>query len=106
MPETIIKKLPVPWNVGGVTATEIELRPSTVEDLMEAEKEGHPGLSPTTFNVALACRQMLRAGSFTGPFTIGQFRSMKPAAWYVIRDALQEADQLGEPLPAGPVQPS
>jgi phage FluMu protein gp41 len=103
---TVIKQLPFPWKVAGKEVNEVELRAPLLEDLIEAEKEAHPGANPTAFNVALACRQMVRAGTYTGPFTIGQFKAMKPASWYVIRDALSEADALGEAVQPSQAQPS
>lgn len=101
MPDTIIKPLPSPWSVGGTKAPDVELRAPLLEDLLEAEKEAHPAQSPNAFNVALAARTIVRAGTFTGPFTSGQFRKMKPRVWYAIRDAMQEADELGEELQPG-----
>lgn len=106
MSNTVIKTLPFPWKVGGGEANDIEVRPPTVEDLMEAEKEAHPGAQPTAFNVALACRQIVRAGTFVGPFTTGQFKAMKPKNFYVVREALEEADKLGEAGPAERMPPS
>lgn len=103
---TVIKKLPAPWRIAGQVVTEVELRPPTLEDLVEAEKEAHPGANPTAFNVALACRQMVRAGTYTGPFTYGQLKGVKPRIWYAIRDALEEADLLGEGEQLSPAQPS
>lgn len=103
---TVIKKLPFPWPVGAQVATDVEVRPALLEDLLEAEKEAHPGVSPTGFNVALACRQIVRAGTFTGPFTIGQFKAMRPANWYAIRDAVAEADELGEDVQPSQALPS
>lgn len=99
---TVIKPLPAPWSVGGKQATDVEVRPALLDDLIEAEKEAHPGANPTAFNVALACRQIVRAGEYTGPFTIGLFKKMKPRTWYAIRQAMEEADALGEDLPGDP----
>lgn len=106
MSNTVIKTLPFPWKVGGKDVNEIEVRPPLVEDLIEAEKEAHPGASPTAFGVALACRQLVRAGDFTGPFVTGHFKGMKPKNWYVIREACDEADRLGEAEQLDPTQSS
>lgn len=65
---TVTKQLPGPWQVAGQVATEVEVRAPLLEDLVEAEKEANPAISPNAFRVALACRQVVRAGSFTGPF--------------------------------------
>lgn len=101
---TVIKTLPFAWKVGGKVATDVELREATLEDLLEAEKEAHPHASPTAYAVALACRQMVRAGEFTGPFAPAQFKGMKPQTWYAIRNACDEADALGEAVQPSPVQ--
>lgn len=103
---TVIKKLPFPWPVGGQVANEVEVRPAVLGDLLEAEKEAHPYSQPNGFSVALACLQIVRAGTFTGPFTKGQFIGIKPETWFVIRDALQEADALGEGEQPSQAQPS
>ena len=96
MSDTVIKQLKKPWKVGGQEATDIEVREPTVQDLVEAEKEANPALGPNAFNVALACRTVVRAGAFTGPFVPTQFNSMTARSWYVVREAMQEAEALGE----------
>lgn len=96
MSGTIIKMLPKPWRVGGKEALEIEMREPNVEDLVDAEKESNPALGPNAFNVALACRTLLRAGEFTGPFVASHFKSMGARSWYAVREAMQEAEALGE----------
>jgi phage FluMu protein gp41 len=96
MSGTVIKQLKKPWKVGGQEATEIELREPTVKDLVEAEKESNPALGPNAFNVALACQTLLRAGSFTGPFVAAHFNNLPARSWYVVREAMQEAEELGE----------
>lgn len=97
---TVIKKLPRPWSVGGQVVKEIELRPPTLGDLMDAEKEAVPGMQLHAFDAAVACQTMVRAGSYTGPFVIGQFRSMHPRNFVALREAIQEAERLGEDEPA------
>lgn len=93
---TVIKKLPKPWKVAGQEAADIEVREPTVRDLVEAEKEANPAMGPNAFNVALACRTVVRAGTYTGPFAPAQFNSMGARSWYVVREAMQEAEVLGE----------
>lgn len=100
---TVIKKLPKPWKVGGQTAQDIELREATVEDFCEAEKDANPAIAPNAFNAALAARTCVRAGTFTGPFAPAQFRSMGARSWYAVREAIAEAEELGEDMPAAPV---
>lgn len=93
---TVIKTLKTPWKVGGKEATEIELRAPLVEDMLAAEEEANPAVTPTRYQVALAAQTMVRAGEFTGPFAVAQFKKMTPADLAVIREAMQEAGQLGE----------
>lgn len=96
MSGTVIKTLKKPWKVGGQEAADIEVREPTVQDLVEAEKEANPALGPNAFNVALACRTVVRAGTFVGPFVPTHFNAMGARTWYVVREAMQEAEALGE----------
>lgn len=95
MADTIIKTLSNPWKVGGQEATEIEVRPPTMADVCDAEKEASP-LQPNSFNIQMACRVIVRAGTFTGPFAAGHFRAMRPAQFDAITQAMREAEALGE----------
>lgn len=95
MSHTIIKSLKKPWRIGGQEATEIEVRPPTMSDICDAEKEATP-LQPNSFNVQMACRTVVRAGSFTGPFVASHFMGMRPAQFGEVADAMREAEALGE----------
>lgn len=95
MSETVIKPLSKPWKVGGREVTEIEVRPPTMADVCDAEKEATP-LQPNSFNVQMACRTLVRAGDFTGPFVASHFKDMRPTRFAEIADAMREAEQLGE----------
>lgn len=92
---TVTKKLPFPWSIGGQVAKDIEVRPALMEDVCNAEQDASP-MRPNSFNVQMACLQVVRAGTFTGPFAPGHFRTMRAAQFSVIAAAMQEADQLGE----------
>lgn len=96
MSNTVIKQLKKPWKVGGQEALEVEIREPNVQDLVEAEKEANPSLGPNAFNVALACRTIVRAGTFTGPFVAGHFKDMPVRSWYTVREGMGEAEALGE----------
>ena len=96
MSGTVIKQLKKPWRVGGQEASDIEVREPTVQDLVDAEKDANPALGPNAFNVALACRTVVRAGSFTGPFVAAHFNVLGARSWYLVREAMQEAEELGE----------
>lgn len=93
---TVVKPLKKPWKVGGQEANDIEMRESTVDDLIEAEKEANPATAPNAFNVQVACLTMVRAGTFTGPFVASHFRNVSSRNWYVMREAMQETQELGE----------
>ena len=95
MSDTVIKQLKKPWKVGGQTATEIEVRPATMKDVCEAE-QASSAFQPNSFNVQMACLQLVRAGEFTGPFVTGHFAAMRPAQFAEVAGALQEANNLGE----------
>ncbi|WP_454908382.1 hypothetical protein [Variovorax gossypii] len=101
---TVTKKLPKSWKIAGKVATEIEFREATLEDLIEAEKEANPTFAPNGFNAALAARTCVRAGAFTGPFAPGHFRTMPTKNWYIVREAIAEAESLGEDAPESPAQ--
>lgn len=92
---TVVKKLPFEWKVGGKNVRDIEVRPSTMEDVCDAESEKSP-MHPNAFNIQMACRQMVRAGEFTGPFVAAHFKGLRPHQFGAIASAMQEADALGE----------
>lgn len=92
---TVVKNLPFKWKVGGKEVREIEVRPSTMADVCDSEREQSP-MQPNAFNLQMACRQLVRAGDFTGPFVPGHFKELRPAQFGVIADAMREADALGE----------
>ncbi len=92
---TVIKKLSFTWTVSGQEVTEIEMRPSTMEDVCAAEAEVSP-MRPNTFNMEMASRQLVRAGSHTGPFASAQFKKLAPREFSEINAAAQEADLLGK----------
>ena len=93
---TVIKTLPLAWTVAGQKVTEIELREPTVKDFLEAEKDGNPNWAPNAYKVSLAAQTMVRAGTYTGPFSPGLFSAMNGASWNAVTAGLVEAEQLGE----------
>lgn len=96
---TVTKKLPFPWKIAGQVATDIEVRPALMEDVCNAEVDASP-MRPNSFNVQMACLQVVRAGTFTGPFAPGHFKGMRAAQFSAVVSAMQEADQLGEDVSA------
>lgn len=95
MPDTVIKKLKKPWKVGGQEAVDIEVRGATMQDVCDAELRASP-MHPNSFNIEIACLQIVRAGTFTGPFVPSHFKALPAVRFAEIRDAMQEADSLGE----------
>ncbi len=96
MADTVIKPLgKKPWNVGGQAAADIEVRPPSMEDVLAAEQDASP-IHPNAFNVQMACRVVVRAGSFTGPFVAAHFKAMPPKQFNLVVDAMREAEELGE----------
>lgn len=95
MSQNLIKTLRKPWTVGGKVAKEIEVRASTMKDVLEAEQLAST-FHPNAFNVQMACMQIVRAGEFTGPFVPAHFTGMHPYRFGEIAAALAEADRLGE----------
>jgi len=92
---TVVKPLSKPWKVGGQEAADIELRAPTMDDVLSAEQDASP-MHPNSFNVAMACRTMVRAGTFTGPFAPSHFKAMSPARFAKVVEAMREAEALGE----------
>ncbi len=93
---TVIKTLRKAWTVAGQKVSEVELREPTLKDMIEAEKDGNPNWAPNAYRAALAAQTMVRAGSFTGPFSPSQFHGMHASSWRAIEAALLEAEALGE----------
>lgn len=95
MPETLIKPLEFKWKVGGKEVAEIEVRPSSMDDVCAVESEASV-MHPNSFTIQMACRQIVRAGDFTGPLVPSHFAKIRPHNFQKIAAALQEADRLGE----------
>ena len=97
---TVTKPLKKKWTVGGVVATDVEFREALVKDFIAAEQDANPSLSPNAYTAALAAETIVRAGTFTGPFAPAHFHSMGSQNFAIVRDAIAEASNLGEDLPA------
>lgn len=90
--------LRVGLSVNGVLHRDFEVREATVDDLLDAELEADV-TKPLNFNAQLMVRQLVRVGSFEGPFTVGMIRRLKPIDWRILRAAQSEIDALGEGAP-------
>ena len=85
--------------IEGTVHKSFELREATVEDLLDAESEADV-TKPLAFNAQLLVRQLIRLGSYEGPFTINMIKRMKPVDWRILRAAQTEVDAMGEGGPA------
>jgi phage FluMu protein gp41 len=81
--------------VGKETHLEFELREMTTADMLDAEMEVSAG-KPINFSAALASMQLVRVGSYDGPFTFKMVRGLHPDDFNLLRDALNEVALLGE----------
>ncbi len=81
--------------IGATVHTEFELREALTEDLFEAEKTVGVD-TPITYSGALLCRQLVRIGDFTGPFTVRMLGKLKKADFRILRQAQAELDVEGE----------
>ncbi|SDO76153.1 Phage tail assembly chaperone protein, E, or 41 or 14 [Rhodoferax sp. OV413] len=88
------------WTVGGTVATDVEFREALVEDLIAAEQDANPNLSPNAYTAALAALTIVRAGTYTGPFGPALFNKMPATNFAVVRETMSEANALGEDVPA------
>lgn len=87
------------FSIAGVTHKDFSLREATVDDLLDAELEADVS-KPLNFNAQLMARQLVKVGSFEGPFTVNMIRRLKPVDWRLLRAAQSEIDDLGEDEPA------
>ena len=76
--------------VGGKPVTEIEVREASLGDSLEAEKEANP--APAADGLPS------RAGFWCAmiPLVPAQFKTLKGKQWAVFREAMQEAEKLGD----------
>lgn len=81
--------------IGDETHKTFELREAFAGDMFDAEAEADTD-SPLTFNAALMCKQLVRIGTYQGPFTIKMLRQLKPVDYGKLRAAQLEVDALGE----------
>lgn len=96
---TLSGPLPGGFLAEGVTHDTFTMRAADVGDLLDAELESDV-TRPLGFNAALMVRQLVRVGTFEGPFTLNMIRRLKPKAWRQLRAAQSELDALGEGEPA------
>ena len=81
--------------IQGVFHKDFELREATLEDLEEAEKEASP-VQRIAFARSLLCEQLVRVGSFEGPFTKEILKGLWSADFWLLRQAQEELESVGK----------
>ncbi|HEX7124681.1 MAG TPA: hypothetical protein VF406_02755 [Thermodesulfobacteriota bacterium] len=94
-PLTKTGTLPKGLKIGGEVHRAFVLREATTQDYFDAETEV-PTERFLTFHAALLCRQLVRVGTFEGPFTLAMLGTLHPADFDVLRQAQRELERLGE----------
>lgn len=87
------------FEIGGVKHKDFLMREAMVDDLLDAELVADVG-RPLNFNAELMSRQLIKVGSFEGPFTVNMIRRLKTPDWRLLRAAQAEIDDQGEDEPA------
>lgn len=85
--------------VGKDAHMDFELREMTTADMLDAELLVPYG-KPSNFAAALASVQLVRVGSYDGPFTLKMVRALSPDDFNTLRDGLNEVAMLGEDQPS------
>lgn len=93
---TFIGQFKKGMKVGKETHKEFELREMTTEDLLTAELE--IGLDkPMNFKAQLASLQLVRVGTYDGPFTVSMIKALNPVDFRILTDqGLNGVSALGE----------
>lgn len=94
--KTVKGTLPHGLKIDGVTHVDFELREACVGDMFDAESEVDV-TKPLAFNGQMMLRQLVRIGTFTGPFTVGMLRTLKTADYRTLRGKQMELEAVGEP---------
>jgi phage FluMu protein gp41 len=81
--------------VGKDVHMDFELREMTTADMLDAEMEVSAG-KPINFSAALASLQLVRVGTYEGPFTLKMVKSLHPDDFNALRAGLNEVAKLGE----------
>ncbi|WP_368565490.1 phage tail assembly protein [Pseudoxanthomonas sp. UTMC 1351] len=81
--------------VGEQVHKEFELREALAGDYFAAEGDA-TGARPMTYRAALVARQLVRMGTFQGPFTLEMISKLKGADLSRLLTVQQELDREGE----------
>jgi phage FluMu protein gp41 len=93
--KTVTGNLPNGLVIDGMAHRDFEMREASVGDMFDAEGEADV-MRPLTFNGQMMLRQLVSVGTFTGPFTMGMLRSLKPADYRTLRGKQMELESEGE----------
>lgn len=86
--------------VGKDVHMDFELREMTTADMLDAELQVPAG-KPINFSAALASLQLVRVGSYDGPFTLKMVRALGPDDFNALRAGLNAVAEMGgESLPS------
>lgn len=92
---TKIGTLPHGFKVGEETHKEFEIREPSTADLLDAESDAD-ATKPLNFGAALLARQLVRIGTFEGPFAIALVRRLHRKDFAALMAAQRELDAQGE----------
>lgn len=81
--------------VGEEVHKEFEMRAPTTGDLIDAEADCDVG-RPLGFSAALIARQLVRIGTYEGPFTGGIIRRLDTRDFALLSEAQRALDSQGE----------
>ncbi|WP_126456732.1 hypothetical protein [Sulfuriflexus mobilis] len=75
--------------------TDFAMKPvATAQEMFDAEQEAGVD-TPLSFNAAMMARQMVRIGTYEGPFTLGVIGTLSPSDYGILRTAQMEMEQAG-----------
>lgn len=81
--------------IGEEVHTAFEMRPvMSAQEMFDAEQDASVE-TPLTFNAALMARQLVRIGSYTGPFTVGLIGTLSPVDYGFLRTAQMKLSNEG-----------
>lgn len=81
--------------IGSSVHKEFLLREAITGDLLAAEQQSRTE-TVLNFSAAVLARQLVRIGSFEGPFTVGMLSELRAYDFGVLRNAQLEIDAVGE----------
>jgi phage FluMu protein gp41 len=82
--------------VGDTVHKEFELREGTTADYFAAEASGADSSRSITFQAALVAQQLVRIGTFEGPFTVRMLGNLHPQDMQMLTDARTRLEAEGE----------